>query len=80
MIVFRRAHGQGENGRYDGIEGEQGGGLRLTLEFFPDGLEKLHVALSRVLLERRDEGVGHGACRCSFFGSIGALTGQLSSL
>lgn len=46
----------------------------LTAELLSDGLEKTLIALPRVLLEGRDEGVGHCSRRRSFFLGIGALS------
>lgn len=45
----------------------------LSLQLLTDTIEQLHIALLRVLFERRDEGVGHGARRLAGDGGIGSI-------
>lgn len=45
----------------------------LALQFVPDTVEQLHIALVRVLLQTRHESPGHGARGLARDGGIGAI-------
>lgn len=46
------------------------------LQLVADAVEQLHIALLRVLFERRDKGPGHGARSLGGDGRVGSVGGE----